>query len=54
MEWCVLDWNKNAIDFYEGMGADVLPQWRIYRLAGAALDKYKGSQEEAAGGKAVE
>jgi len=50
----VLDWNKNAIDFYEGMGADVLPQWRIYRLAGAALDKYKGSQEEAAGGKAVE
>ncbi|NP_001136452.1 Probable acetyltransferase NATA1-like [Zea mays] len=54
VEWCVLDWNKNAIDFYEGMGADVLPQWRICRLAGAALDKYKVSQKEAAGGKAAE
>jgi len=53
VEWCVLDWNKNAIDFYEGMGADVLPQWRICRLTGAALDKYKGNQEEAADGKAA-
>jgi GNAT superfamily N-acetyltransferase len=55
VEWCVLDWNKNAIDFYEGMGADVLPQWRICRLTGAALDKYKGNQEAAAAdGKAAE
>ncbi|KAL6901829.1 hypothetical protein ACP4OV_004705 [Aristida adscensionis] len=50
VEWVVLDWNKNAIDFYQGMGADVLPQWRICRLAGAALDKYKGNQQEAADG----
>ncbi|KAL5201734.1 hypothetical protein ABZP36_036088 [Zizania latifolia] len=33
VEWCVLNWNENAIDFYEGMGAEVLPQWRICRLA---------------------
>lgn len=54
VEWCVLDWNKNAIDFYEGMGAEVLPQWRICRLTGAALDKYKGNQEEGGGSKTAE
>ena len=36
-EWSVLDWNENAIRFYEGMGAAVMPEWRICRLAGPAL-----------------
>lgn len=31
-EWSVLDWNKNAIEFYEGLGAIVLSDWRIVRL----------------------
>ena len=31
-EWSVLDWNSNAIEFYEGLGADVLPDWRVVRL----------------------
>jgi GNAT superfamily N-acetyltransferase len=31
-EWMVLEWNKSAIDFYEGMGATVLDDWRIGRL----------------------
>jgi len=39
-EWSVLDWNENAIRFYEGMGATVLPDWRICRLAGDALRAY--------------
>lgn len=30
-EWCVLDWNQRAIDFYEAAGATVLPDWRIVR-----------------------
>lgn len=30
-EWCVLDWNQHAIDFYERAGAKVLPDWRIVR-----------------------
>lgn len=30
-EWCVLDWNQRAIDFYEASGATVLPDWRIVR-----------------------
>jgi GNAT superfamily N-acetyltransferase len=36
-EWSVLDWNENAIRFYEKMGATVMPEWRICRVAGAAL-----------------
>ena len=39
-EWSVLDWNENAIRFYEGMGATVLPDWRICRLTGSALQAY--------------
>jgi GNAT superfamily N-acetyltransferase len=38
-EWSVLDWNQNAIDFYEKMGATVLPDWRIVRVTGDALDQ---------------
>jgi len=36
-EWSVLDWNVNAIDFYQRMGASVLPDWRICRVTGDAL-----------------
>ena len=36
-EWSVLDWNENAIRFYEGMGATVMPDWRICRVTGDKL-----------------
>ena len=36
-EWSVLDWNENAIRFYEGMGATVMPDWRICRVSGDRL-----------------
>lgn len=36
-EWSVLDWNAPAITFYQGMGADLLPEWRICRVTGDAL-----------------
>jgi RimJ/RimL family protein N-acetyltransferase len=36
-EWCVLDWNENAIRFYERMGATVMPDWRLSRVTGDAL-----------------
>lgn len=39
-EWSVLDWNANAIRFYESMGATVMPDWRICRVAGDALRAY--------------
>lgn len=32
MEWIVLDWNKDAIDFYDSMGANQMKSWKIYRL----------------------
>nr|WP_303396620.1 GNAT family N-acetyltransferase [Bordetella genomosp. 11] len=38
-EWTVLDWNQPAIDFYESLGAEILPEWRIVRVTGDALDK---------------
>ncbi|WP_035059218.1 GNAT family N-acetyltransferase [Andreprevotia chitinilytica] len=36
-EWCVLDWNANAIAFYQGLGATVMPDWRLCRVTGDAL-----------------
>jgi GNAT superfamily N-acetyltransferase len=36
-EWSVLDWNTPAIDFYQDMGAELLPDWRICRVTGEAL-----------------
>jgi GNAT superfamily N-acetyltransferase len=38
-EWTVLDWNANAIKLYTGMGAELLPQWRICRVTGDALQQ---------------
>jgi GNAT superfamily N-acetyltransferase len=38
-EWSVLDWNQRAIDFYQKMGATVLPDWRIVRVTGDALEQ---------------
>ncbi|TAE94129.1 MAG: GNAT family N-acetyltransferase [Oscillatoriales cyanobacterium] len=37
LEWSVLDWNELAIGFYKGIGADVMPDWRICRVAGESL-----------------
>ena len=39
-EWSVLDWNQDAIRFYERMGATVMPDWRICRLTGEALQRF--------------
>ena len=39
--WSVLDWNEHAIRFYERMGATVMPDWRICRIAGPALEAFR-------------
>jgi GNAT superfamily N-acetyltransferase len=36
-EWSVLDWNVEAIRFYERMGATVMHDWRICRISGERL-----------------
>ena len=37
LEWDVLEWNAPAIAVYEGVGARILTEWRIMRLADEAL-----------------
>jgi GNAT superfamily N-acetyltransferase len=37
LEWAVLDWNKDAIGFYERLGARPNSDWTVYRLTGDAL-----------------
>jgi GNAT superfamily N-acetyltransferase len=38
-EWAVLDWNAPAIEFYQSLGAAIMPDWRISRVTGPALYK---------------
>jgi GNAT superfamily N-acetyltransferase len=38
VEWAVLDWNADAIRFYESLGAVPMSDWTTYRLTGDALD----------------
>ena len=47
-EWSVLDWNVNAIRFYERMGATVLPDWRICRVTGDRLQAFAATPPGAA------
>ena len=44
MELAVLDWNAPAIEFYKSIGARVMDDWKICRLAGAALEKFGQKQ----------
>lgn len=37
LEWCVLDWNQPAIDFYQSLGAKNMQGWNINRVTGPSL-----------------
>ncbi|HEV1992304.1 MAG TPA: GNAT family N-acetyltransferase [Candidatus Dormibacteraeota bacterium] len=37
LEWAVLNWNSEAIKFYQRLGARPNSDWTVYRLAGEAL-----------------
>ncbi len=39
IEWCVLDWNKPAIDFYNKIGAVPMEEWLLYRLKEGSYSK---------------
>jgi GNAT superfamily N-acetyltransferase len=43
MEWAVLNWNKGAIRFYEGMGARRLDDWGVFRLSEEGIRKVSGA-----------
>jgi GNAT superfamily N-acetyltransferase len=38
-EWMVLDWNSHAIQFYERLGAQRMPDWLLYRLDREGLQR---------------
>lgn len=38
--WEVLDWNKNAIDFYESTGAKILEGWQVVHMKEEDLEKF--------------
>src|SRR4051794_5421159 len=42
LQWAVLDWNESAIAFYQGLGASVLPDWRIVRVTDDRLAALAG------------
>jgi GNAT superfamily N-acetyltransferase len=42
LEWAVLDWNVDAIGFYEKLGARPNSDWTVYRLTGEALTRLAG------------
>jgi GNAT superfamily N-acetyltransferase len=37
LEWSVLDWNQPAIEFYQSIGATILPDWKTCRMTAATL-----------------
>jgi GNAT superfamily N-acetyltransferase len=37
LEWAVLNWNRDAIVFYERLGARANSEWTVYRLTSEAL-----------------
>jgi len=41
-EWSVLDWNRHAIDLYEGVGGEILHEWRIVRLDRQGIGELSG------------
>ena len=42
LEWAVLDWNVDAIGFYEKLGAKPNSEWTVYRLTGDSLNRLAG------------
>jgi GNAT superfamily N-acetyltransferase len=39
MQWSVLDWNTPSIDFYKSLGAEMMDEWKLVRINGAALSE---------------
>ncbi len=37
LSWAVLDWNRDAIALYDGVGAEPQREWITYRLSGPGL-----------------
>jgi diamine N-acetyltransferase len=42
MQWSVLDWNEPSIEFYKSLGAVMMDDWTLCRVAGPALTRLAG------------
>ncbi len=40
IEWNVLDWNINAIDFYEKSGAKILDDWKVVQMDENGINEF--------------
>ena len=40
VSWEVIDWNTNAIDFYESTGATILSDWSVVQMNQENLEKF--------------
>jgi GNAT superfamily N-acetyltransferase len=43
-EWTALNWNKNALDFYRKLGAQMMDEWVLVRMNAAGLRRVAGSK----------
>tara|TARA_B110001469_G_C9630271_1_gene315220 strand:+ start:1630 stop:2109 length:480 start_codon:yes stop_codon:yes gene_type:complete len=40
VSWEVIDWNTNAIEFYESTGATILSDWSVVQMSEENLEKF--------------
>jgi GNAT superfamily N-acetyltransferase len=43
-EWTALNWNKNALDFYQKLGAKMMDEWVLVRMNAEGLRRVAGSK----------
>jgi GNAT superfamily N-acetyltransferase len=39
LQWTVLDWNTPSINFYKSLGAEMMEEWKLCKVTGAALSE---------------
>lgn len=44
LQWAVLDWNAPSIAFYKSLGAVMMDDWTLCRVAGPALARLAGDE----------
>jgi GNAT superfamily N-acetyltransferase len=45
LEWCALEWNAPALDFYDSLGARRLDDWRMLRLEREGIERLAAGRE---------
>lgn len=43
VEWVVIDWNKNAIEFYKNTGANVMTEWNTVQFDETSIKNFLNS-----------